>query len=122
MALVEVVVAFAILAGALIMALRIISGGVGQLANTERRMAEFEVAMSEYSKLVLSRHAVFSKEDVSEAGIRWRMTATPVISTGQNPTSELGPMKVEIWILPEKGGRELREPLLQTIILARLKP
>ena len=115
--LVEVLVAFAILSGAVILSFRIFGDGLRNLREAEISRAELAVAAAELEKYSLRQVPITANsEGISDSGIHWRLKTAPTEASHAGTLDGLKPIRVEVWAAAD-GRLEAREPMLETLML-----
>ena len=114
--LVEVLVAFVLLAGAVILSFQIFSDGVRRIESVETRLRETSVVRGELEKFEstgkLAERTVTGKTD----GVDWRITVSPLEDVPDNSGPAFRPFKVEIVVMDPLRGEHV-PTALETIIL-----
>ena len=76
--LVEVLVAFVILAGAVILSFQIFADGLRRLSTVEARTKAVGIAKSELARLSSSKNVSEGATTGTTEGVAWKITVTPV--------------------------------------------
>ena len=114
--LVEVLVAFVILAGAVILSFQIFADGMRRLSAVEARTKAVNIARSELARLSSSKNISEGVTTGTTEGIAWKITVTPIDRISTNGTSAIHPFKVEIRATDARDTRE-GTPVIETILL-----
>lgn len=116
--LVETLVAFTILAGAIVVSFQIFASGLRQQAAVEDRKFLVGVARTELDRLAL-QPALQDETRLGQTGeVEWQITIKALASNLAPQDSLLSPFYVSFRQIIE-GAPEASEPLLETVLLAR---
>jgi prepilin-type N-terminal cleavage/methylation domain-containing protein len=116
--LVEVLVAFVILAGAVILSFQIFADGIRRLSTVETRTKTVNVARSELARLSTAKNIPEGITAGTTEGIAWKITVTPIDGIVANGVSALRPFKVEVRAA-DAGDETGDVPVIETILLGR---
>lgn len=108
--LVEVLVAFVILAGAVILSFQIFADGLRRLSAVEARTKAVNIAKSELARISGSKNISEGVTAGTTEGIAWKITITPV--------GGIAAFKVEVRAADAVGKTE-GPPVIETILLGR---
>ena len=108
--LIEVLVSFAILSGAIIMAFQVSASSIGALKDALSRSRAVEVVQAEMDKRMARGTMSAGSTQGQTDNIAWSLIATPLEDLSQE--GALRP-----WLI--KGYAEGPVPILETVILAR---
>jgi type II secretory pathway pseudopilin PulG len=116
--LVEALVAFTILAGAIILGLRIFADGMRAVSAVETRNNAVAVVRAELARLSLAPAISEGVHRDRQAGVGWQTTVRAV--DGPDPASATAsrPFRIEIKLVDEHGQPE-EPPIIETIVLHR---
>jgi general secretion pathway protein I len=114
--LVEVLVAFAILAGTLLAGLEAFRSGLANLQRAETQLSMAQVARLELSKLMLEPALMPGTRQGERGGFFWRASVAAL--PGTNSDAALRPLRVKVFVSEQNGGTT-ESPLLDTVILSR---
>jgi prepilin-type N-terminal cleavage/methylation domain-containing protein len=114
--LIEVMVAFAILAGAIIMTFQVFGDGLRGLHNNQTRATEMALAQKQMDQLSLAEKIIEGTTEVSQSDIELRIVVSPVKNVGTTQTFQQRPFKIAIYRIQDK---ENAEPILETILIAK---
>lgn len=112
--LVEVLVAFAILAGTIILTFQIFADGIHRLTTVEARTRAVSIARSELARLTIPNDISEGTTSGTTDGVAWTITVTPLNGTDAAGASAMRPFKVEVRV-PEAGSG----PVIETVLLGR---
>ena len=116
--LVETLVAFTILVGAIIVSFQIFSSGLRQQAAVEERKSLMAIARTELDRLAL-QPALKDETRIGQTGeVEWQITIKPLASNLAPQDSLLRPFYVSFRQRHDGIADEI-EPLLETVLLAR---
>lgn len=115
--LIEVLVAFVILASSIIMAFQIFGDGLRRMSAVEPKMLAIAIARKELALMSNQTKPVPTRlEGADASGLRWQMALDPINADDRDWTP-LRPFRARMWIgkiaQDFSGG-----PILETIILA----
>jgi prepilin-type N-terminal cleavage/methylation domain-containing protein len=113
--LIEVLVAFAVLAGAIIMTFQVFGDGLRGLNNTRERAKEMQIAQSQIELLGLSGSLKVGTTTVTVEKIILRMTIETLKSYKSDGNNQFWPFRVKIF----RDEKSAAEPLLETILIAK---
>jgi prepilin-type N-terminal cleavage/methylation domain-containing protein len=113
--LIEVLVAFAVLAGAIIMTFQVFGDGLRSLDNTQERAKVMQTALNQIELFALSRFLKVGTTTVTVEKITLRMTIETVKSFKSDGNNQFLPFRVKIVHVE----RSAAEPLLETILIAK---
>lgn len=116
--LIEVLVAFIILASAIVAAFQVFGDGLRRIKAVEPRMQAIAVARNEFARIGSQTGAPPTQlEGADQTGLRWRMVFSP-INAGQVDWTPIRPFRAKLWIgtSAQDGGEG--ELVLETIVLA----
>lgn len=116
--LVEVLVAFIILAGAVVLSFQIFADGLRRLSAVEIRTKAVNVARSELARLSTSENISEGVTTGTTEGIAWKIIITPIDGNVAYGTSPMRPFKVEVR-MPYPGEKSGGTPVVETILLGR---
>jgi type II secretory pathway pseudopilin PulG len=115
--LIEVLVAFVILATAIVMAFQIFGDGLRRMSVVEPKMLAIAVARKELAQISgETKTAPTQLDGTDESGLPWHMTVEP-INGGDADWTSMRPFRVRMWTgadTRDSGG----QPVLETVILA----
>ena len=114
--LVEVLVAFAILAGTLLTALEAFRNGLANLQRADTQLSMAQVARSELTKLSLETGLLPGTRQGESGGYFWRAVVSAVQGAYADTTSR--PLRVKVYISEGKDTTPAA-PLLDTVMLSR---
>jgi prepilin-type N-terminal cleavage/methylation domain-containing protein len=114
--LVEVLVAFVILSGAIILSFQIFSDGVRRLSMVEMSMKEMDVARAELERL--SALGIFLEGEQSGItdGVRWKISIRSLSSDSSGKLSLVQPFRVQFYVVEPSAGGEAT-PFIDTVFL-----
>lgn len=105
--LVEVLVAFVILAGAVILSFQIFADGLRRLSEVEARTKAVSIAKSELARLSSSKNISEGVTRGTTEGVAWKITITPI--------DGIAAFKVEV--RADAGDKTESLPVIETILL-----
>jgi type II secretory pathway pseudopilin PulG len=117
--LVEVIVAFAILAGSLLLGLEVFHGGLASLQRANRQLASVQRARQELTKLSLDPQIRPGILRGQVGGHTWRAEITSI--PGTNSASSLHLLRVKMFVA-DNGDTALPEAILDTVLAPRVSP
>ena len=106
--LVEVLVAFVILSGAVILSFQIFADGLRRLSAVEARTKAVNVARSELARLSSSRNISEGVTTGTTDGVNWKITVTPI--------EGIAAFKAEVRAT-ESSDKTEATPVIETILL-----
>ena len=116
--LVETLVAFTILAGAIIVSFQIFASGLRQQAAVEDRKSVMTIARTELDRLAL-QPALQDETRLGQTGeVEWQITIKALAGNSAPQDSLLRPFLVSFRQRFE-GAPQASDPLLETVLLAR---
>jgi hypothetical protein len=115
--LIEVLVAFVILASTIIMAFQVFGDGLRRMNAVEPKMLAVAIARRELALINNQTTLTAGRlEGADASGLRWQIALDP-ITVGEPDWTQVRPFKARIWI-----GRTAQDfgggPLLETVVLA----
>ena len=116
--LVEVLVAFVILAGAVILSFQIFADGIRRLSAVETQTKAVNVARSELARLSASKNISEGVTAGTTEGIDWKITVSPIDGIAANGASTMRPFKVEVRAVDAADKTE-GSPVIETILFGR---
>lgn len=116
--LVEVLVAFAILAGAILMSFQIFANGMRRLTAVEASTKQMNVARLELARISISGNIAAGVTAGVTNGVSWRIVATPLNNTASSAPSNLMPFKVEVHVT-DQGRKNGDAPIIETILIGQ---
>jgi len=114
--LIEVIVAFAILAGALLTGLEVFRGGLENLQRAERQLGAAQFARAEFIKLSLEPELQPGVRQGTADAWQWRAEVGTVVETGS--ATATSPLRVQVFVGQEDEPL-LAEPIIDTILLSK---
>jgi general secretion pathway protein I len=118
--LVEVLVAFAIMAGAIVLSFQIFADGLRRLTNVEARMQAIDVARFELSRLSSSGQLSEGAMSGTTEGVDWKITVAPAGEASGDPGRGLRIFKVAVFAGGESDGAA-DVPLIETLALGEFQ-
>lgn len=112
--LVEVLVAFAILAGAIVLSFQVFADGLRRVTSAESRIRAIDVARAEIARLTVARTMTEGMQTGTANGIKWQVTIRPLHGFMEN--SAVRPFRVEVRVNDGENGPP-DEPVIETIVL-----
>ncbi len=119
--LVEVLVAFVILAGAVILSFQIFADGIRRLSAVEARTKAVNVARAELARLSAAMNLSEGITSGTTEGITWKITVTPIDGIAANGASTVRPFKIEVRAA-DPGDKTGAASVIETILLGRPAP
>ena len=114
--LIEVLVSFAILAGAIIMAFQVFGDGLHALHAGQSRAQEIELAQLQIEKLSLSQQLQESTSNVVVGTIKLRLVIAELKKEQQQTVTFLHTFRVSVF---RDDTSQHPEPLLETVLIAK---
>lgn len=114
--LVEVLVAFAILAGTLLAGLEAFRSGLANLQRAEAQLSMAQVARMELTRLALEPALKPGAQLGERGGFFWRANVAALPDTNSGVRSR--PLRVRVFVSEQKDA-ETADPVLDTVILSR---
>jgi len=113
--LIEVLVSFAILAGAMIMAFQVFGDGLNALHAGQSRAQDIALAQLQIDKLSLTQQLTEGTSSVTAGSSTLRVLIAEIRHTDQQK-SLLRPFRVSVF---RDDGKQQTEPLLETVLIAK---
>jgi general secretion pathway protein I len=114
--LVEVLVAFVILSGAIILSFQIFSDGLRRLTGVELRMRQVNIARAELEKVSASG-AIFEGVQIGTTdGVSWKISIKNLADASIYNPLQVQPFKVVVDVI-DPDGKGNATPIIETIIL-----
>lgn len=116
--LVEVLVAFVILSGAIILSFQVFSDGLRRLAVVETRMKEVNIARAELERV--SAHGTMSEgvQTGTTDGVMWKISIKNLANDPSGKSSRIIAFEVNVDVI-EPAGKGKAISVINTIILSR---
>ena len=114
--LIEVMVGFVIMAGAIIMTFQVFGDGLRSLNASQLRAQETEIAQQQIDILAISENLTEGTTVISADGQKLRVTTTQVKGFEREQFFVPRAFKVSVF---RDDGKDLSEPILETILIAR---
>ena len=118
--LVEVLVAFTIMAGAIILSFQIFADGLRRLTEVEERVKAVDIARFELSRLTLSGKLEDGSISGVTEGISWKVTVTIVEKKSDDFASGLRVFRVSVFAGDRNDG-VADVPLIETLALGEFR-
>ena len=119
--LVETLVAFAILASALVVVFDVFGTGLHNLSGTQEQKRLMTIARAEIDRLVIEPYLTEAVRTGSTGGIDWELRVSALGVNDNQNFYQWHPFKVTFHRL-KAGDPAATPPVLETILLARLPP
>jgi prepilin-type N-terminal cleavage/methylation domain-containing protein len=114
--LIEVMVAFTILAGAIIMTFQVFGDGLRGLHYSQAHATELALAQKQMDQLALAGRISEGTNEVVEADVKFRIVVSQIKNIAPSQIYQQRPFKIVIFRSQDK---ENAEPILETILIAK---
>jgi prepilin-type N-terminal cleavage/methylation domain-containing protein len=114
--LIEVLISFVIMAGAIVMAFQVFGDGLRGIHSVQLHATSVAIARTEIDRIAVSEHIVDGTTTGTAANQKWRIVIRDIKNADPQKSSLLHAFKIEAYV---GEGMQGTEPLLETIIVAK---